>query len=64
LEKAILQVLNAQAQANKFNLIGWDAFQKGALEDHLKREFDADECARAAQAFEELRRDGYRTGLM
>jgi Predicted pPIWI-associating nuclease len=59
LKKAILEVLNAQAQANKFNLIGRGAFQKGALEDHLKRELDADERARAAQAFEELRRDGY-----
>jgi hypothetical protein len=58
LKRAILQSLDRQATANKFNLLGRD-FQKGALEGHLGVDFDPNERARAAQAFEELRRDGY-----
>jgi hypothetical protein len=58
LKRALLQLLDRQATANKFNLLGRD-FQKGDLEGHLGVEFDPNERARAAQAFEELRRDGY-----
>jgi hypothetical protein len=59
LKKAILQLLDRRSSVNKFNLLGRGGFQKGELESHLGLEFDADERARAAKAFEELRRDGY-----
>jgi len=59
LKRAILEVLNSQAQGNKVNLLGRGHFQQGELESHLKREFNVDDRARAAQAFEKLRTDGY-----
>src|SRR5262245_6743682 len=59
LKRAILEVLNSQAQGNKINLLGRSDFQQGALEGHLNREFNVDERARASHAFEKLRMDGY-----
>src|SRR5882672_10064861 len=58
LKKALLEILSKERQANKFNVIGRQ-YQEGALEYQLRTKFDSDDRALAAQAFEELRRDGY-----
>jgi hypothetical protein len=58
LKRGFLQLLSTERHAHKLTLIGRD-FQRGSLEVHLNREFNPGERACAAQAFEELRHDGY-----
>jgi hypothetical protein len=58
LKRGILQLLSRERHAHKLTLIGRD-FQRGSLEVHLNREFNPGERTCAAQAFEELRHDGY-----
>ena len=64
LERAILEALSASSagglgKAHKMNLVGRGDFQQGTIEATMGAQFSRDERARAAQVFEELKRNGY-----